>query len=214
MIEGLALGTAYIAGVGPVRLAILGCVLFVPIVLVPLVLGAVVVSRRHLDDRAPLFCDGVASELRSGAPLRSALLIAARSADIAISTKDAGDLVPVETLADAVARELPALSPELESLVRASARSGGATADLFDELGATTIAQNEIAREVRIASAPARATAWFFVAAPTTFITVRVASGGLEGLLAVPGQRMAAVIGMTLFLAGLGAVWLLVWRER
>ena len=214
MIEGLALGAAYLAGVGLVRLLLLGTVLFAPFALVPMVLVLLMYSRRSLDDRAPLFCDGVASELRSGATLRSALLTSARSLDIAIRSTDPDDLAPVDAVAAAVVSELPALSPELESVVQASARSGGAVADLFDELSAITIAQNEIAREVRIASAPARATAWFFVLAPTAFIVVRVASGSFDGLLAVSGQRIAAVVGMALFGAGLVSVWLLMWRVR
>lgn len=214
MIEGLALGAAYLAGVGPARLLLLTSILFAPFALVPLVLVLLVHSRRSLDDRAPLFCDSVASELRSGATLRSALLTAARSVDVANRSIDKGDLAPVDAVATAVVDELPTLSPELESLVRASARSGGAAADLFDELSATTIAQNEIAREVRVASAPARATAWFFVLAPTAFVVARGASGNFDGLLAVPGQRITAVVGMTLFAAGLFSVWLLIWRAR
>ncbi len=214
MIEALALAAAYIAGVGPARMVLLAGVLFVPIALIPLILATVVLTRRSLDDLAPLFCDSVATELRSGSTLRSALLTAARSVDITLSEREVDGLVPVDVLADGVAREIPALSPELESLVRASARSGGAVADLFDELGATVIAQNEIAREVRIASAPARASAWFFVVAPTVFIGVRALSGGFDGLLAVPGQRIAAAVGMLLFVAGLSAVGLLVWRAQ
>lgn len=214
MIEGLALGAAYLAGVGPARLLLLTSILFAPLALVPLVLVLLVHSRSSLDDRAPLFCDSVASELRSGATLRSALLRAARSVDLANQSIDKGDLAPVDAVAAAVVDELPALSPELESLVRASASSGGAVADLFDELSATTIAQNEIAREVRVASAPARATAWFFVIAPTAFVVARGASGSFDGLLAVPGQRITAVVGMALFTAGLVSVWLLIWRAR
>jgi Flp pilus assembly protein TadB len=214
MTEVLALGAAYLAGVGPVRLLLLGSILFAPLALVPLVLVVLVHSRKSLDDRAPLFCDGVATELRSGATLRSALLSAAKSVEVDTSSIDAGGLAPIDAVAAAVVDELPSLSPELESVVQASARSGGAVADLFDELSATTIAQNEIAREVRVASAPARATAWFFVLAPTAFIAVRVASGSFHGLLAVPGQRITAVVGMALFGAGLVSVWFLMWRAR
>ena len=85
---------------------------------------------------------------------------------------------------------------------------------MFDELSATTIAQNEIAREVRVASAPARATAWFFVLAPSAFVAVRGASGGFDGLLAVPAQRITSAVGIALFVAGLVSVWLLIWRFR
>lgn len=214
MIEGLALGAAYLAGVGPARLLLMGCVLFAPLAMVPLVLVVLVHSRRSLDDRAPLLCDSVASELRSGATLRSALLTAARSVDVTIRSTDPEDLASVDSVAAAIVNELPALSPELESVVQASARSGGAVADLFDELSAITIAQNEIAREVRVASAPARATAWFFVLAPTVFIAVRIASGSLHGLLVESGQRITAVLGMALFGSGLVLVWLLIWRAR
>ena len=214
MIEVLALGAAHLAGVGAIRLLLLGSVLFAPIALLPLLLLLVFDSRRSVDDRAPLFCDGVASELRSGATLRSALLTAARSVDLAIRSADLNDLASVDAVASRVVDELPSLSPELESVVEASARSGGAVADLFDELGTNAIAQNEVAREVRVASAPARATAWFFVLAPTGFITARFAAGSFEGLLTAPTQRITAVAGMALFGAGLICVWILMWRAR
>lgn len=212
--EVLALGAAYLAGVGHARLLVLAMTLFMPLVLVPLVLLAVMYSRRSLDDRAPLFCDNVASELRAGATLRSALLTAAESVDLTLQAVDRDEVASVDAVATAVSKDLPAMSPELEALVQASARSGGATADLFDELAAVTIAQNEITREVRVASAPARATAWFFVIAPSSFLGFRFSAGSFDGLLAGPGQRIMAVAGLVLFALGLVAVWLLMWRAR
>lgn len=213
MTEVLAFGAAYVAGVRPMRLLLLGLVLVAPVVPAGLVIAAMIHSKRALDDRATVFCDGVASELRAGATLRSALLQAARSARVHVRFPGSDDDFPsVQAVAAAAAKDLPAISNELEALVQASARSGAAAADLFDELAAISIAHNEIAREIRVASAPARASAWFFVLAPGCFMAIRFANGGFDGLLAVPGQRIAALVGTLLFFAGLVSVLLLLWR--
>lgn len=212
MTEVLALGAAYLAGVGPTRLVLLGLVLYAPLILLPLVLVVVALSRRSLEDRAPVFCDTVASELRAGATLRASLLTATRSARVRLDLPAGAEVASVDEVASAVAAGVPVISSELQHVVRASARAGGATADLFDELASIAIAQGEIAREVRIASAPARATAWFFVLAPTSFMVVRLFTGGFDGLLASTAQRVTAVAGVLLFLAGLSAIWVLMWR--
>lgn len=210
--EALALGAAFLSGVGPMRLGVLGLALYAPLTLVPVVALLIVRERKRFDDRGAVFCDAVAAELRSGSILDSALSTAAMSVHIAPGV--AGSTTPpnpMDIAAD-VARELPGIATELTATVAAAARSGGTTADLFDELASLAIAQSEIAHEVRVAAAPARATAWFFVLAPGGFVALRGASGGLAGTLATPGQRLTALVGTALFAAGLAIVGAMMWR--
>lgn len=212
MIELTLLGLAYLAGADVWRLILLGVAVAAPLVLLPLIVVLVVRGRGALDDRAPLFCDSVASELRSGSSLAASLT----SAGISVGLWD-GQPVPsgvtsARAVAEAASHELAGIAAELAATVEAAARAGGRAADLFDELGALAIAQSEIAREVRVSSAPARATAWFFLVAPTAFVTLQARSGSLDALVHVPEQRIAVVAGMSLFLLGLGGVVFLLWR--
>ncbi len=206
--ETIALGLALLAGVRPWQLVVLAMIIFAPAALIPPILYTAVRGRRPLDERMPQFCDAVASELRAGATLRSALLAACVSASIEPGPPDAG----VGEIAAAAARELPRLGPELMATVDAVARSGSAAADLFDELAAHAISHNEVVHEVSVASAPARATAWFFVFAPVAFLVLQATRGAVGGLLAEPTQRITGSIGVLLFAAGLGWMVLLIRR--
>lgn len=212
MIEVLAMSAAYLAGVPARRLAVLAAVLWAPLALAPLMAVLLIRSRHHFEDRPPIFCDAVAAELRAGRTLGHALAAAAASVQIDAAGPEA---VPVPgEVARAVAGELPGMGAELIATVEAASRSGARAADLFDELASVAIARSEIAHEVRVASAPARATAWFFVLAPTAFVVVRLSGGELDALLDSPAQRMTAAAGAALFLLGLTGVLLLVWRAR
>lgn len=212
MIEVLVIGLAYIAGVDLSRLTLLALAVFLPLTLVPLVALAVMRGESAFDNRAALFCDAVASELRAGSSLGSSIASAAASVDLRLT--GVGEGATVSQLAVEISREFEGIGRELGATIDAASRSGGRVADLFDELGAVAIAQSEIAREVRVSSAPARATAWFFVLAPTAFISLQAGSGSLAGLLDAPRQRVAVLVGMVLFLSGLCAVVLLLWRAR
>ncbi len=212
MIEVLVIGLAYIAGVDPRRLGLLALAVVLPLAVLPLVALVAMRAGSSFDDRAPLFCDAVSSELRAGASLSSSLASAAASVDLRLNGVEAG--ATVSQLAAEISREFEGIGRELGATIGAAARSGGRVADLFDELGAVAIAQSEIAREIRVSSAPARATAWFFVLAPTAFISLQAGSGSLGELLDTPDQRVAAVVGIVLFLSGLSAVVLLLWRAR
>ncbi len=205
LIEVAALGLALLAGVRPWQLGLLAVVTLAPAALIVPITYVVVKGRRSHDDRMPQFCDAVASELRSGATLRSSLMAACRLLSIDPGPSDGA----VGDVAAAVARELPRLGPELLATVDAVSRSGSAASDLFDELAAHAISHNEILHEVVVASAPARATAWFFVLAPVGFLLFQGARGNIAGLLAEPTQRVTSSIGVLLFAAGLGWMVLL-----
>ena len=200
---------AYAAGVDLRRLALVaGAVQF------PTVVGALIALHwfraRVGEDTGPvMFCEATASELRSGASLREALEAALASAD---DGKIHGSGASVAELAVRAREQFPSIGDEIELTVLAAARAGGDSASLFDEIGSLAIAQTEVRREVRIATAPGRATALVLVAAPVAYLVFQVDSGGLATLLAASEQRLVAVLGMGLFVTGLVVALLVLWR--
>lgn len=210
LIEVLALSFALLSGVRWWQILVLALTLFAPVVMVPGITYAVILGRRPASERAPLFCDVVASELRGGATLRHALLRAADSTSIELELSASG--ASLGEIARAVASRLPRLGAELEATVEAVARTGGAAADLFDELAAYAISQDEIVHEVMVATAPARATAWFFLIAPAGFLVYQLVQGTVIQLFAEPAQRVPGVAGALLFVAGL--VWMMTLIRR
>ena len=192
--------------------------LLVGVVLAPLpmvgVLGFVYWKRRRVAVAgAAMFCEGVASELRSGAPLGKALAAAAVSVEEPSLGVLEPDTPPMEA-AQLVAEAFPEVGAELSSTIAAAFRGGSQSADLFDEIGSLAIAQSEVSREVRIASAPARATTLVFIGAPVFYLILQMRSDRLVRLLAHPEQRVVALIGLALFGVGLGTAGLLAWRAR
>jgi hypothetical protein len=102
----------------------------------------------------------------------------------------------------------------LESTIGAVFSGGSRSADLFDEIGSLAIAQAEVVHEVRVASAPARATALVFVGAPTAYLIVQARSDRLARLLVHPEQRVVTLMGLALFTTGLLVAGILAWRAR
>ena len=74
------------------------------------------------------------------------------------------------------------------------------------------VADAEIGHEVRVATAPAKATALVFVVAPVLALVGR--RNELGGLVANPSQRGAVVLGIVLFVLGLAAVIAMLVRSR
>lgn len=209
--EILALSFALLAGVRPWQILILALVVFAPIVLVVPLIYIASFGRKPKHDRMALLCDVVAAELRSGATLRSALLEASNSVSIAIDPVKSSQ-IGAEEIAAMAAREMPRLGRELVASVDAVARSGSSAADVFDELAAHAISHDDVLHEVRVASAPARATAWFFALATLVLVVLQATRGSLTELLAEPAQRMTASGGALLFAVGLTWVMLLIRR--
>lgn len=208
MIVLVALAAALVAGVDMRRLALLAGAIYLPFLMAGLVAVFVWRSRPEEDSRPSLFCEGVASELRAGASLRSALATAAASMGAPIPSAASA----IADVATRIAEEFPAIGEELSLTVVTADRTGSDTAALFDEIGALSLAQSEIRREVRTATAPGRATALVLLAAPLLFLGSRLSGGGLDDFLASPQQRYVAALGLGLFLAGLAGVALVVWR--
>lgn len=200
MIEATALGIALIAGVDARRIIFLALALMVPIVVIAVALVAALGRRRASDTESIAFCEAVAGELRAGAHLADAV---ARS--LAAGGHGSVDLAHMESV-------FPEIGVELRAVIQ-SAGSGARVADLFDEIGSLAIAQSEIVRELRVATAPAKVTAAVFVGAPVVYLGLRFGSGSLPSLLASSGQRIAGFVGLVLFTLGAVLVGGLMWRS-
>ncbi len=211
MVVLLSIGFAL--GADPRKLALLAVTVLVPQLILVAGVAAVWLSRRRSDPTAALFCEGVASELRAGATLRDA--IAATGTFLALPKL--ADHARNDSLSRAAAEArvvFPTIARELETTITRVADSGGAAADLFDEIAALALAQEEIRREVLVASAPARAATGLFVVLPAGYLLYRWTSGGLADLAGSSVQVTMTVIGLGLFLVGLAVAVLLVWKSR
>jgi Flp pilus assembly protein TadB len=204
----VALAATLAAGVDPRRVALLAAAVYLPYVVVGLTILYAWKSRPEEDSRPSLFCEGVASELRAGASLRSALTNAATSVRTGVRFPGSS----MTEVASQVAEEFPAIGDELRLTITNAGRTGADTAALFDEIGSLALAQAEIRREVRTATAPGRATALVLVAAPVFYVGSRLSSGSFDRLFASSPQRYAGLMGLGLFAVGLCVVTLITWR--
>lgn len=210
MIPALFLVIAFASGVDPRRLLILAGAVYFPVVVGGLIVLVTWRGRPQELNQAPLFCEGVAAELRSGASLRHALIGAANS--VKGEAIDLPPGCPMTELAARVAGRFPAIAAELRLTVVNAARSGSDVAALFDEIGSLALAQAEIVREVRMATAPGRATALVLIGAPLVYVTGQIGSGGLGRMLASGQQRLAALLGFGLFALGVTVAAIVGWR--
>lgn len=208
MIPALMLATGVVAGLDLRRVVLLAAVVHVPIVVAVLLTLVSWRSRQTHDVGPALFCEAVSSELRAGATLRQALLAAAGPlVGLQLSSESS-----IDGIAAALASTFPDIGLELQLTAVASARTGADAAVLFDEIGSLALAQAETRRELRVATAPVRATALVLVAAPLLFVLSRLGSGRVTELFALPQQRAAAITGLGLFLAGLIIAATILWR--
>lgn len=210
MMALLVIAVALALGVDPRRLAILAGVLYLPMVVAVLIGLHWLRARPDETNRPSLFCVGVAAELRAGASLRDALTTAATS--VGLAPIPPGSNAPMTEVAAQVAGQLQSIGQELELTVVAASRSGSDSAALFDEIGSLAIAQSEIRREIRVATAPGRATALVLVGAPLVYLVGQLGGGGLASLVASPEQRLVATLGLSLFVIGLVAAGFVLWR--
>jgi len=208
----LVLAAAFAAGVDARRLALLGAAVHLPLVAAGVIALHWYRERADHSNDPALFCEGVASELRAGSTLRDALTTSAISVGaISSSVGEFGGLSAQE-VATQVAEAMPSIAREIEHTVIAAARSGSDAASLFDEIGSLAIAQAEIKREVKMATAPGVATALVLVGAPVVYLIGQLESGGLADHFSSPQQRVVALLGLGLFSMGLGLACLVLWR--
>lgn len=212
MIPMVVLAMAFAAGIDPRRLTLLAGAIYLPLMVAVLIAFHWFRARPHEANSPALFCEGVASELRAGANVRDALATAATSVRSASASVGSSPAAPITEVAARVAEEFPSIGEELRLTVIAASRSGSDAAALFDEIGSLAIAQSEIRREIKVATAPGRATALVLVGAPLFYLGTQLGTGGLAGFLASSEQRVVAMLGLGLFLTGLAIACLVLWR--
>jgi hypothetical protein len=210
VIEVACLAIAVASGVDLRRIALIAGALFLPLVVAGVIALHWLQARPDSRHRPSLFCEGVASELRAGATLRDALAAAATSVG---TTLELSHSTPMAEVAARIAAELPTIGREIRLTVAAAAKSGSDAAAIFDEIGVLALSQDEVAHEVRVATAPGRATALVLVAAPLFYLLTRLGDGGLTGYLASSEQRVAATVGAGLFAVGIAGALLVLWRS-
>ena len=201
------------AGVDLRRLAVVAAAIYAPFLVLVGLIPVFMVSFRRGDPAPALFCEGVASELRSGAAIREAIAVSA----VAVGSSELARTVRHESMPAAAANAaavFPRIARELEMTITRAASVGSAAADLFDEIGMLALAQEEIRREVRVAAAPARAATALFVILPAGFVLSRVISGNASSLVTTSGQRIMGSVGLGLFILGCAVAALLLWRAR
>lgn len=214
MIVATALAAAYALDVDLRRLLLLAGAVYMPLASAGVIVLLAWRARPDTQHVSTVFCEGVASELRSGSSLRDSLVTAATSVgrDVSAIARGPG-VAPIAEVAAAVGASFPDIEQEIHLTVLNAARSGSDAADLFDEIGSLAMSKTQIRHEVRVATAPARATALFLVGAPVVFVVNRLGSGGLDPLIASTPQRVVTLIGLGLFLVGVSITSLLVWMS-
>ncbi|HEU4320429.1 MAG TPA: hypothetical protein VFS66_10150 [Acidimicrobiia bacterium] len=203
------LAVLFALGVDLRRIVVLAWAVYLPVVAGCLVL--LMIWRLRPDDttRSAVFCEAVASELRAGSSVRSAVIAAADATGV----RGLSPFEPMESIAARVAETFAEVGDELRLTISMSARSGADSASLFHEIGTLALAQAEIRREVRTATAPARATALVLVGAPVGYVAWQITGGGIGGIVGSSAQRIAAMAGLGVFLLGVGATAFLLWRS-
>lgn len=208
MILTLLLATATALGMPWWRIVLLSLVALAPVLAAALVSVLWWKARPGADSSAALFCEAVAAELRAGASLRGALTAAASAVGASPPSADA----PLSDVSVQLAETFEVIGDELRLTIASAERSGGAAAAVFDELGSLALAQAEVRHEVKMATAPGRATALVLLGAPFAFVVSRLSSGEMWVLLSTPHQRLVALIGLGIFGAGLAIAAIVVWR--
>jgi Flp pilus assembly protein TadB len=208
VIVAVVLAIAFAAGVDPRRLALVAGAVYLPLVLGGLLVLHWYRARSDESNRPSLFCEGVSAELRAGATLRDALTIAATS--VGCEPIPLGS--SIDEMSSTLVEYFPTIGQELRLTVLTASRAGSDSAALFDEIGSLAIAQSEIRNEVRIATAPGRATALLLVAGPLFYLISRLGSGQLASYFASAEQRVAGLLGLGLFTVGLLVAVFVLWR--
>lgn len=110
--------------------------------------------------------------------------------------------------------EFVEIGPELGALLARVDGLGVSPAALFDEIGGLALAQVEVAHEVSVATAPARATGAVLLVLPLLAVGWALTRGDVATYLQQPAQRAAVLTGAGLVVAGLAASALILRRAR
>jgi len=213
-VTSLLIALAVGAGLEWRRIALLALAVAAPLLMAGLIAVHWWRSRSGLSMRPARFCEAVSGELRAGASLRASLEKAAVSVEAMEVARCCRMGAPMDQVARAAKAEFVEIGPELGALLARADGLGVSPAALFDEIGALAMAQVEVAHEVSIASAPARATGAVLLLGPILAIGWAVTEGRLEGLLRQPAQRAAALVGFGLVGVGTTLSVLILRRAR
>ncbi|NNK91238.1 MAG: hypothetical protein HKO87_02295 [Acidimicrobiia bacterium] len=194
-----------------------GLLLVLPVPMLALVMGGWGVfswrrkrSRPDADDVAEL-ASALASELGSGQTLGRALEGASRRAhgiDLGRPVRLAAAGRPSVEVAEALQRVVPVMGAELASAYRLSAASGARSGPVFSRVARAAADHAGMAREVRLSSVQARASAAVVAGAPVVLLVVMGATGMLAPLWSAGGLgAAAALVGIGLVVLGVAVVW-------
>ena len=208
----VASGVAF--GVDWRRLSVLAIALVAPLPAACLIVFHWWRARPGLSLRAARFCEAVSGELRAGASLRGGLEKAAQSVDADELARACRAGASMEEIAIVAGSEFTEIGPELTALLARADGVGVSPAALFDEIGDLALAQVEVAHEVSIASAPARATGAVLLLFPLLVVGWALTRGQLEPYLRHPAQRAAVLIGLATVVAGLFSSVLILRKAR
>jgi len=150
--------------------------------------------------------------MRAGEGLRAALATAAETVSADRLDEQLRSGFPMGQIAHLLQSEFPEIGVELSTVVKSVALSGASSASLFDELGDLALAQVEMSEEIRVATAPSRASALILVGLPVVYLGYQLGSGEIRRLMAQPLQQGLTLVGLTLVMAGLAVSWFLVRR--
>lgn len=213
MTPGLAAGLAagLIGGMPPLVLGIIALAWSAPLPALVLVTGVAFIGSRGRNPEPSSEAARIvalASELRGGATLRSALgTLSAPVARLSLAGR------PVEELVAAIEDALPRHGQMVGAIALLADRLGGSVAVMFEELAVAALEVDELAREVRVATAPAYLQGAIVGGIPLLALIRLLASGGL-GVLAASGPAGTAVAVAGVGLISLGVVTVAVLVRR
>lgn len=215
MSEAVVIALGLTVGVDWRLLALVSAAVWAPLPAAVATGAVVIVGRRHLAARGAggeiRFVESVVGELRAGASVRAALATACAPMPVCgpmIRRLEVGD--PVAEAVAGLADALPRVGSLVEAAVQAGA-DGGRLVPVFEELVVHAVAEEEVAVEMRTATAQVRASMLVLVGGPVAYLAWSAGSGRLGELLGLPGGAVLASLGGALFTTGI-VVMLLVAR--
>ncbi len=159
---------------------------------------------------------GVASELRAGRGVRSAVAAAGqRSSRLHFQTvrRLVASGAALERISQAVAAAMPIHGALAAAALRVADRTGGRVAEVFESAAALALEEDELRQERRAATAQARTSAVVVVGIPVMVIVYRIFSGGLARSISASAiSAFLTISGMTLL--GLGVAVMLILIKR
>ncbi len=206
MIAALTAAAAVAAGVPWVTIAAVVAAWTHPLPALVLVTAASLADARRQSETPGLWL-AVASELRAGASLRSAIALAAVQHGCPGAARLAAAGADIERVGQELSSFLGIDAAGFRAVVAVSALTGAPSAVAFEQLEATESARASLRREKRVAMAPAMAQAVVVGGIPAVAAVGSALSSG-HGSAGGLG-RMIAAAGLGLVVTGVGAMaWL------